>query len=174
MSLSREIAAMGGIPWSERPLAWAFFKAPAPPTTGDRGAETAYSLLHAVRCTGARFEFRVVTALLPGKSWVAPAVLQDPALSARTLQHEQTHFDLSEVHARRLRQYFAGLLQPCSRATEANFDELAVPFLQAETAAQHRYDDETRNGRLVERQRAWDADIARQLLSLARFGDNER
>jgi hypothetical protein len=172
-SLSREVAAIGGIPWSDRPLSWDLFKGPVPAAAGDRGAETAYSLFHAVRCTGARFEFRVVTAMLPAKSWVAPQVVQDAALSTRTLQHEQSHFDLSEVHARRLRRHFSGLLQPCSR-TDEDFDELAAPFLQQEAAAHRRYDDETGNGRQVERQRSWDADIARQLLSLAQYGDNER
>ena len=170
--VDRDIRAQGGMPWSDSPLSWGEFRGPAPATPGDRGAETAYTLFHAVRCTGVRFEFRVVSALVPAKSWVSSAVLRDSRLSARTLRHEQTHFDLSEVHARRLRRHFAQLSRPCAR-TEAELGSLAARFLQDEAAAQQRYDRETSHGRLGDRQLGWDADVAKQLLMLAKFADPE-
>ena len=168
--LDEEIARRGAVPWSDRLLGWDDFAGKAPGDPGDRGAQTAYTIYHAVQCTGDRFEFRVVAAMLPEDSWVAPAVRGDAALSARTLRHEQTHFDLTEVHARRLRRHFVELYRPCTRST-AELDTLAGRFLNDESDAQQRYDTETRYGRAQDPQRAWDADVARQLLSLNRFVD---
>jgi hypothetical protein len=168
--LAREVEEQGAEPWSERPLTWGDFKGPAPAVTGDRGAQTAYTVFHAARCVGERFEFRVITGFLPAESWVAPAVRRDPALSTRTLRHEQTHFDLTEVHARRLRRHFSELYQPCLR-TETELSAIAARFMEDEATAQRRYDQETNNGRTAQRQGAWDADVARQLLTLVRYAD---
>jgi hypothetical protein len=168
--LDQEIASRGAVPWSDRPLSWDDYRGSAPADPGDRGALTAYTILHAAQCTGERFEFRVIAAMLPEASWVAPAVRKDQALSARTLRHEQTHFDLTEVHARRLRRYFAELYSPCTRTT-AELDTLAGRFMKEEAEAQRRYDTETRYGRSAEPQRGWDAEVARQLRLLGRFGE---
>jgi hypothetical protein len=168
--LDEEIVRRGAVPWSDRLLSWDDFAGKAPVDPGDRGAQTAYTIFHAVQCTGERFEFRVVAAMVPQDSWVVPSVRSDVALSARTLRHEQTHFDLSEVHARRLRRHFSELYSPCGRST-AELDTLAGRFMKDEAEAQQRYDSETRHGRSADPQRAWDADVARQLLSLDRFGD---
>ena len=168
--IDREVARRGAVPWSDRLLTWDDFRAAAPADRGDRGAQTAYTVFHAAQCTGDRFEFRVLAAMIPDQSWVAPPVRKDSALSARTLRHEQTHFDLTEVHARRLRRYFAELYSPCTRGT-AELDALAGRFMDEESQAQRRYDNETRYGRDAEPQRAWDADVARQLRALDRFGE---
>jgi hypothetical protein len=170
--LDEEIARRGAVPWSDRLLSWEDFSGKAPVDPGDRGAQTAYTIFHAVQCSGERFEFRVVAAMLPQESWVVPAVRRDPALSSRTLRHEQTHFDLSEVHARRLRQHFVGLSRPCARTT-SELDTLAGRFMKDEAEAQRRYDSETRHGRSQDPQRDWNADVARQLLSLDQFGDGK-
>ena len=105
--------------------------------------------------------------MLPGDSWVKRSVLESQADNARTLKHEQTHFDLSEVHARKMRRYFTGLYEPCLRSNE-DLAALADGLVKAEAAEQHRYDEETRNGRRTDRQQAWDADVAARLASGAR------
>ena len=171
--LDQDVARRGAVPWSDDLLSWEDFKGPAPERRGNRAAETAYTILHAAQCTGTRFEFRVIAAMLPDQSWVAANVRQDPALAPRTLRHEQTHFDLAEVHARRLRRHFSGLYNPCGRST-GDLDTLAGQFMREETEAQLRYDDETSHGRLDQPQRGWDADVARQLLALEAFGDRAR
>ena len=80
----------------------------------------------------------------------------------RTLEHEQTHFDLSEVYARRMRRYFGNLFRPCDQPLE-RWRQVAEKFVRDEASAQDRYDDETRHGLVADRQRAWTADVARQL-----------
>jgi hypothetical protein len=167
--LDGEIVAADAIPWAaERPLTWKDFRATPPVEPGDEGARTAYSLFYGARCAGRRFEFRVLAAVLPRLSWVTPGVLKNPALSARSLRHEQTHFNLSEVHARRMRKYFADMAQPCN-SSETELNALAQRYVRAEATAQASYDQETNYGRIPARQSEWEAETMRQIESLAAY-----
>jgi hypothetical protein len=156
------MAADDAFAWSAtRRLEWSDFRGAAP-SDGSGGALTAYTLLYGVRCNGARFEASAIAAFLPHRSWVKPAVLADPRLSRQTLAHEQTHFDLTEVYARRLRAHFADLYDPC-RTGAAQARDGAERIISAEAAAQRRYDDETRHGLIPERQLQWDLHVAGEL-----------
>jgi len=167
-SIDAQVARNEAVPWSaKRPLVWADFRA-TPPATSSAAAETAYTLFHGARCTRSRFEFLVVAAFRPKASWVRPAVLKVPADSARALRHEQTHFDIAELHARRMRRYFAEMLSPCQASTE-QIQSLADRFIRDERATQERYDAETNHSREAARQSSWDKDVASQLQALSRF-----
>jgi hypothetical protein len=168
--LDERVTGASAIVWSaERSLTWEDFRGVPPPAPGEEGARTRYSLFYGARCVGKRFEFRVLAAVLPRESWVVPKVLADPALSVRSLRHEQTHFDLSEVHARRMRRYFTELATPCAR-TETELNALSQRLARDESAAQQRYDDETNYGRNPARQTEWNAEAARQIQSLKAYG----
>ena len=161
--IDAQIAKDDAIVWAlRRPLAWADFKGPAPAEVGAVAAQTNYALLHGAGCTGSKFEFRVVAAFVPDKSWVRTSMLRSPAESVRALRHEQTHFDIAEVYARRMRQRFAEVYNPCGTSREA-LDTIANRYITDEAGAQARYDDETRHGLTVARQRQWDADVKRML-----------
>lgn len=167
--VARYVSGNRAVVWAaNRPLAWADFEAAPPPSAGQQGAVTGYSLFHGVRCTGQRFQFRVVTAFLPGQSWVRPIVLADPTTSASSLRHEQTHFDLAEVAARRMRRHFSELDNPCGQSQE-KLGAIAAAFVGDDIAAQARYDDETRHGLNGARQQQWDADTAAMLASSEKF-----
>jgi Bacterial protein of unknown function (DUF922) len=166
--LRNQMAGHDAVAWSAtRRLSWTDFQGIAP-TRGDESALTAYSLFHGATCTGRSFEFKVIAAFLPRQSWVRPAVVANATTSSRTLRHEQTHFDLSEVHVRRMRRYFAELFEPCMKTTE-ELGALAQRFVREEGAAQRRYDDETSHGRVTKKQAEWDAEVGRQLASLGKF-----
>lgn len=155
-----------GLPWSaDRRLTWADFQAAAP-TTGVEGALTAYNLLYGVRCVGVAFHYDVAAVFLPRQSWVKAVVLADSDERARTLKHEQTHFDLTEVYARRLRKYLHDAYDPCRSGTTP-VREGADRLVARESADQDRYDDETRHGLDAAGQRVWDADVAAWLAELA-------
>ena len=164
-----QMTSSDALAWSaSRPLTWDDFRGTPPPAPGDEGARTAYSLFYGANCTGRRFEFRVIAAVLPRDSWVTAAVLKTPALNARSLRHEQTHFDLSEVHARKMRQFFRELATPCNRS-EMELDSLAQRFAREEATTQRRYDDETNYGRIAAKQTEWDTETARQIARLAEY-----
>jgi hypothetical protein len=167
--IAAEIAKDEGMVWAgRRPLAWPDFKGRPPTEVSAVAAQTNYALLHGARCTGAKFEFRVVAAFLPNESWVRPSMLRGPAESARALRHEQTHFDVTEVHARRLRRYYAELMAPC-RIASNDLAAAASRIGRDEKAAQAQYDAETDNGRTPAQQARWDRDIAGQLTALAKY-----
>lgn len=159
------MAPYDAISWSgTRRVGWGDFRG-RPPAGGPEAARTAYSVFYAWKCTGERFEFRAVAALLPGQSWVKAVVLRDSAQSRRTLGHERTHFDLAEVYARKLRARFREITGACRRS-DAQLDAEAGRLLDELRDEQRRYDGETRNGLDAERQARWERNVAALLASL--------
>jgi hypothetical protein len=168
-TIDAQIAREDAIVWTaRRPLTWADFKGQPPADAGVVAARTNYTIIDGMHCVGRKFEYRVVAAFRTKDSWVRPAVLRTPADSARALRHEQTHFDLSEVHARRLRRYFAELMAPCD-VPSGDLSSAANRMERDEKAAQSRYDQETDNGRNATQQARWDKEADSQLIALAKF-----
>jgi hypothetical protein len=168
-TVERALTGEGARPWeADRPLTWDEYKGRPPASTGQEAASTAYDLVHGMRCTGQRFEFVVIAAFQPERSWVLSTVAADPAASLRMLQHERTHFNLTEVHARRMRRYFSQLLHPCTRP-QTELQSALTHFIEQEAEAQGRYDRETSYGRMTDRQEAWNSDVARLLASFAAY-----
>ncbi len=152
--LLSDMAPHHGMPWSAtRPLRWGDFHG-VPRQGGDEAAKTAYGIYYAWKCRGRAFEFRAVAAFHTEESWVQPAVVSDSAEGPRTLGHEQTHFDIAEVYARRLRRHFREL---------ADLSAAAQRLLDEEKAMQRRYDAETAHGLRRREQAAWETEIRRQL-----------
>lgn len=163
--LRGDLAADRAIPWSAaRRLAWADFQG-LPPAAGPLGAMTAYTLYYAWKCRGERFEFHAIAGFRPRASWVKRAILNDPEQRRSALVHEQTHFDLTELHARIMRRRFAEVGAPC-RKTDAELQALARQLAQDEKTEQRRYDKETDNGRLDGPQAAWTDAVTRRLAIL--------
>jgi hypothetical protein len=132
---------------------------------GGEGALTGYSLLFGTRCVGTAFDSEVAAVFLPHLSWVKPVVLSDPAMRASTLRHEQTHFDLTEVYARRLRKYLAEAYDPCGpRSDEVRTG--AERYISGEALEQRRYDEGTRHGLLTADQAAWQRNVEGWLADL--------
>jgi len=160
--LRGDLAADHAFAWSAgRPLAWRDFQG-SPPSEGSEGAKTSYTLYSGWKCRRDVFEFRVIAGFRPRQSWVKAIVLNDSMQRRTILRHEQTHFDLAEVHARRMRRAFADLARPCAK-TDAELRALVQRLAQEEKAEQRRYDDETDHGLLADQQAAWSREVARQL-----------
>lgn len=149
-------------PWSAtRRLTWRDFQG-TPPTEGSEGAMTSYTLYSAWKCRGESFESRVIAGFRPRESWVKALVLNDTTQRRTVLGHEQTHFDLAEVHARRMRQAFARLARPCSRG-DGELSALVRRLTQEEKAEQRRYDVETNHGLRAAQQATWSVQTRRRL-----------
>jgi len=160
--LRGDLAADHAFAWSaERPLAWSDFLG-SPPSEGSEGAKTSYTLYSGWKCRGDVFEVRVIVGFRPRDSWVKAIVLNDSAQRRSVLRHEQTHFDLAEVHARRIWRVFKDLSRPCAQA-DAKLNGLAQRLAQEEKVEQRRYDAETNHGLLADQQAAWSRDVAQRL-----------
>jgi len=160
--LRGDLADDHAFPWSAtRPLTWDDFQG-TPPTEGPEGAKTSYTLYYAWKCRGESFEFRAIAGFRPRESWVKAVVLNDGTQRRTVLGHEQTHFDLAEVHARRIRRAFAALTHPCGQP-DGELSALAQRLAQAEKAEQRRYDAETNHGLIAVKQAAWSLQTRRRL-----------
>jgi hypothetical protein len=167
--IDAQLNAKGALRWSrERQLTTADFKG-TPPQEGPEGAHTEYTIVSGARCSGRSLEFKVATAMLPSQSWVMPELTHSPADLTRTLKHEQTHFDISEVYARKIRRRFADLYDPCA-LSETALQAVSDELVKSEAQEQLRYDDDTNNGRVLVRQSEWDRQVAAWLESLNKYG----
>jgi len=139
--------------WSEdRPLVWEDFL--GPPDASSRGAAlTAYQIQARTACEVDGPAFHVSVRFLPDQSWIKPN-----QRTALTLAHEQGHFDLAEVTARRLRAELASLDLGCASGTAA-FTKLVADFQGRDLDLQRSYDRQTMYGTGSGAQRHWEARI---------------
>lgn len=155
----------GAFAWSAaRRLTWADFRG-RPDLMSGAVALTTYLVSYDTACDGRRFDPKVVSRFMPRLSWVKSEHLMIRN-SLQTLQHEQTHFDLSEVQARRARQALRALENPCDRSDES-FEAMFKAFSLSDAEMQQQYDRETVHGTDVRRQREWEARVQAWLQSLA-------
>lgn len=98
------------------------------------------------------FNFEVEAYFYPQNSWYDPG-----RVSPRVLQHEQTHFDITELHARLLRKRIAEF------SFSSNIkDELDALYDQVERERremQSRYDLETDHSVIRDQEAAWVARV---------------
>ncbi|RTQ47731.1 DUF922 domain-containing protein [Hymenobacter gummosus] len=154
--------------WSAtRRLTWADFK--ARPMTGDPlHALTTANIGAQIGCQDYVFSAKVQATFTPTESWVKAPHTASEAL----LHHEQIHFDLTEVHARLLRQKLTTLKFNCDQLQPAfnNVMKVAISNWQRE---QQRYDGETNHGLNLVKQKAWDDQIQQRLTTLQAYAAPE-
>ncbi len=150
--------------WSaDRRLTWADFQG-TPDTTSRAVATTAYAIVLNTACEDDVLVSRVTSTFLPHASWVRSAYIVN-RLAETTLRHEQAHFDLSEVMARRLRAELRALESPCDGADSTRL-AIYARYKQDDAKVQRQYDRETEHGTLLSRQRSWEARIEAWLAEL--------
>ena len=141
----------GSIRWSaERPLTVADFQArPRPSET--LAALTSTDINTGASCRNDELRGTARASFDPASSWVRDPARLTPAL----LRHEQLHFDLTEVYARRLRQQLALLQLPCEQMSPA-FQRLSQAGYAAWQLAEDAYDRDTRHGLDAAQQARWE------------------
>jgi hypothetical protein len=112
--------------------------------------------------SGGELLFNIEALFIKSKSYITQ-------YSEYVLKHEQIHFDICELYARKLRQKF----------TETNFAK--VKNLDAETTKMYtkisaelfkeeeKYDRDTEHGLNSAKQKLWDADVKARLLALEEY-----
>ena len=148
------------IPWeATRKLSWDDFKGSVPPdaeptATTASGISYEYSanLIH----YEVKLDFKVTAYFYPNESWYKPNICD-----AHILQHEQLHFDISEVFARRMRIKLRN-----TSFTENVKSEIRAIYketLKELEELQDKYDWETNFSRNPEAQERWNAQIKEAL-----------
>ncbi len=141
------------------PLNWEDFKGKP-----DKG-----SLIAAVTASGISYQFssherdgyfeveyEVETSFYPDQSWYRPHMCDDLVLS-----HEQLHFDISELFARKMRKKMAAtrFTKNVKKEVRAIYQEIIKEL----AAFQDRYDQETDFSRNREAQLRWNREIEEAL-----------
>jgi len=150
------------IRWSDQNLSWEQYKK----RVGSPGIYKAFTY------TGVRFEMteangksviNVEAFFDPTESWVHP-----DHLAPTLLNHEQRHFDLTEVYARKIKLQSSPFEAIDIQEFVKNGSSEKVKRIYSELTnelfkKQQQYDVETRHGTLVEKQVEWDAWVEEQL-----------
>lgn len=148
------------ISWSEKRLTWKDFKG-EPPTSDRVAATTASGISYRFSTSGTRSAFKVdyevSTHFYPKKSWYKPELADEVVLS-----HEQLHFDISELFARKLRKELSeATFTP--ENVKKKIKALYNRNNQELNDFQNRYDEETNFSRNRENQSLWNKKVAEAL-----------
>jgi hypothetical protein len=158
----------GSIRWSAtRLLTVADFKG-RPQASNGHAALTSANINSGASCRNGIFMGTARASFDPASSWVREPATMTPAL----LHHEQLHFDIAEVYARRLRQQLLALHVACDQMGP-EFNRLSQAGYAAWQKAEDDYDRDTSHGLNKPRQAAWDAQVQQQLADLAGFAEPE-
>jgi hypothetical protein len=149
------------INWSpERKLTWDDFKRKPKSGTGLDAESAVYISTSGVACKDGKVVYDVRAEFEPDESWVDPN-----KKSAEILTHEQGHFDLAELYARKLRKALAALAPLCE--DKKKFGEAAQKAIKQNqddfAKAQEKYDTDTDHGEDTDKQKQASADIQKDL-----------
>lgn len=160
--------AAATVPWSAgRPLTVTDFQG-RPGPAEPHAALTSARIDASGACRDNVFTADVRAVFDPATSWV-----REPAtLSAALLRHEQLHFDIAEVYARRLRLKFASARPNCVQLQGA-FNRISQSLYAEWEREETRYDQETSHGLNAVQQAFWERQTAVRLQQLAEYALKE-
>ncbi len=147
------------IEWtSDAKLTWRDFK--GKPTNTRAAAITASGISYrfSTISNGKEIEldFEVSTFFYPNQSWYQPSLCDEVILG-----HEQLHFDISELFARKMRKQLQ--TTRFTKNVKAEVKAIYRKINKELSDFQNRYDDETNYSRNLEAQLEWNEEIAKTL-----------
>lgn len=166
LSVSATVAqdpAEDALTWSaSRKLTWSDYKA-SPNPKSDAAATTSTSLSIDYHISGSQFSYTIKSWFSKSRSWVRNQ-------TDHILSHEQGHFDIAEIYARKLHQRMSAYrFNKNNYQKELNriYNEVA----DEKAAFQQQYDRETRHSIDEVKQAEWLKKISRMLEELKEYAD---
>jgi hypothetical protein len=153
--------------WSEEPLKWENFEAEADlvkPYDANTNSGISYSWSLKVKGDSSDFQFEVESWFYPEQSWV-----KKNKKSEYLLAHEQLHFDISELVARKLRRALEDVEVVGEPELKEALEQLYQKNADVWTALQKEYDVETRHGQDSYAQKKWKEKITAELILLENY-----
>lgn len=155
-----ETIVVDQVTWSvNRRLSWEDFRG-KPDESNPHHALTAANLAVNANCKNQGFTYEVNCVFLPGESWTKNKK------SEQLLEHEQLHFDLTEVHARLLRRDLQRL--NCANLKEKLNGTVSSAFSRWK-AEQDRFDTTSKHGLNAKVEQVWAANVAKRLQALEAY-----
>ncbi len=141
---------------ADRPLTWTDFQAEPDYNNNFVKALTASSIRYSYGCQEGEIVFHIEAIFKKDQSWV-----KEEARTSYHLGHEQLHFDITELYARKLRHALKQKQFPCHRMYA--FEQTIKEYLAEWRKEQLKYDRETFFSVKEEEQSYWYYDINLQL-----------
>lgn len=152
--------------WSEtRRLTWNDF-AGAPDSHDPLHAITSSNIDMRAKCVGGKFKFEVKSVFLIDESWSKNK--NSPSL----LLHEQLHFDLTEIFARKIRKELNELDDACG-SDNAQINNIVSRIFDEWKQEQDRYDHEVSHGLNKDAQQNWANLISLRLSETVAYQSSE-
>lgn len=150
--------------WSTTSLTWEDFKGnpnPNDPYQANTYSGFTFSWSLQQNEEGREFVYDIKSYFLPNQSWVKKG-----AKNSYLLAHEQLHFDISELHARKFKTTLAnfdssGSLAEVKRGMKSIYQQIE----KERKAMQQKYDRETDHGGNKKAQEKWQDFIQKKLQS---------
>lgn len=146
-------------------LNWKSFKAKAPKSSSYK-ALSAVGISAGMSLENGNLELTVQSYFEPKESWTKEKE------SEYLLNHEQMHFNISEIHARRLRKEYLNA-DWTLKNFKTNFSKLLKQQLAEENKMQEAYDSETNHSIVNEEQARWDKFVKKELKSLEKYSNSK-
>ena len=151
------------IDWkADRKLTWKDFEA-KPQTQTDNAALTSSNINFQFGYGSSGFKYSITCRFDKSRSWVK-------IKTDHILAHEQGHFDIAEIHARKLKKALSEYKY--NEATvSAEINKIYQGMMQQHHEMQSLYDQQTDHSRNNEKQAEWSKKIADALSSSVAYAD---
>ena len=148
--------------WSaDRKLTWEDFEGPVDEESS-YAAHTWSKISLGWDCDGDVFTFTAVAKFDKEQSW------KKDNITEYLLSHEQLHFDITEVYARRMRKHFSAVNNGCNLSND-EVEEQFNAILDEWRLRQKLYDKETSHSKNKPEQARWEQLIQAELKSLSKY-----
>jgi hypothetical protein len=149
-------------------LTWENFKAiPLGKTLFHANSNTGISYSWGLKGTSQKMEltYKVETLFYPEQSWVVPT-----SKNEHLLKHEQLHFDISELHARKLRKILANLDSTKINKDSREYLNAFYEKIDEERGAmQNAFDAESNHSLNYEQEHKWQEYVRQELGKLEAY-----
>ncbi|WP_227009000.1 DUF922 domain-containing protein [Christiangramia fulva] len=158
------------IAWDpDRPLSWSDFKGEPDASssyTANTNSGIGYTWSYSTASGEPQLTFEVSCNFYPKLSWV-----KNPADPDYLLAHEQLHFDISELYARKLKKALAEY-EP-GRSIRQDLRNIYNKYESERVSAEKQFDRETRHSEDYEAEMAWRKKIAQELERLKNYNTSQ-
>ena len=152
--------------WSQyNRLTWDDFKGSPDYRNKFASAISSTGIIYRYKCERNIIKVTVECMFIKSESWV-----KDAALTDYHLQHEQLHFDITELYARKLRKELSQQIFVCG--DEYKLERLVSNKLQEWDNEQKVYDKQTHHSLNEEKQVVWNEFVATELAMYAKYSSD--
>lgn len=155
--------------WKENALTWEDFRAePDRNSTFQANTSAGLSYSWGIRNENGAvtLKYEVESYFNPNNSWVFP----ESRGSEYLLSHEQLHFDITELHARKLRKKLSGIkVEDLSKDPRKELNRLYKNIETERNAMQLKYDRETNHSINREAEASWQIYVRKELKKYGKY-----